>query len=125
MSLTKAVKWSAIYVLLTLVFTAVTALGTSMYLGVSVHVRAQYEFDTLFFFFLFLTGLFLVAVGTFIILRIGKFTFPEDMFITTERAHITLEAYRYSKVRTERRYGILLMLVGLTLILVSIIKLWI
>ena len=122
MSLTKAVKWFAIYVLLTLVFTAATALGAFIYLRVSV---ISYEFDTLFFFFLFLTGLFLVAVGTLIIFRIAKLTFPGDMYITIERAYITLEAYRYSKVQTRRRYGILLMLVGLTLVLVSITQLWI
>jgi hypothetical protein len=123
MSLIKAVKWFAIYVLLTLVFTAVTALGTFIYVRVSA---ISYEFNTMFFFFLFLTGLFIVACGAFIILRIAKLTFPEDMFRTTEGANVALlEAFRYSKVRTERRYGILLMLVGLTLILVSIIKLWI
>jgi hypothetical protein len=122
MSLIKAVKWFAIYVLLTLVFTAVAALGTFIFLHV---FPIRYEFDEVFFFFLFFTGLFLVVVGTFIIFRIAKHTFPSDMYITFQRAYITLDAFRYSKVRTEGRYGILLMLVGLTLILVWIIKVWI
>ena len=77
MSLIKAVKWSAIYVLLTLVFTAVTALGTFMYLGLSEHVRAHYEFDTLFFFFLFLVGITLVLLGVLIVIQAPRLTKPE------------------------------------------------
>lgn len=118
MSLIKAVKWFAIYILLTLVFTAITALGTFIYLGVSAHVRAHYEFDTLFFFFLFLTGFSCVAVGGVIIIRTHLLTFG--------RGPVTLDWILHGRhIRTKRKDGILVILVGLTLILVSITQLWI
>jgi len=127
MSLIKAVKWFAIYILLTLVFTAATALGTSMYLDVSEHVRANYEFDTLFFFFLFLMGAALVGIGAPIIFRVHTLTFQADewgsSYDTLRRTEDYLSRWRY--LRTERKYGVLLILVGLTLILVSITQLWI
>lgn len=72
MSLTKAVKRFAIYILLTLVFTAATALGTFIFVRVCAH---SYEFDTLFFFFLFLMGAALVVTGALIIIQAPKSAF--------------------------------------------------
>jgi hypothetical protein len=117
MSLTEAVKWFAIYILLTLVFTAITALGAFVYFGVSNHLRENYEFDTLFFFFLLLAGFFCVAVGVVIIIRTHLLTFgwvPASLDWILRGRHI----------KTKRKDGVLLILVGLTLILVAITQLW-
>ena len=126
MSLIKAVKWFAIYILLTVVFTGATALGPFMYLGVSEHVRAHYEFDTLYFFFLFLIGAALVVIGVLVILRVHTLTFEADEWGSCYGIPRRTEDYlsRWRHLRNERKYGILLILVGLTLILVSITQLW-
>jgi len=123
MSLIKAVKWFAIYVLLTLVFTAITALGVFIYVRVSV---ISYEFDTMFFLFLFLVGAALAVIGVLVIFRVHYLTFEEEWASNYDTLRQTEHYFsRRRKVRTERKDGILLILVGLTLILVSITKLWI
>ena len=123
MSLIKTVKWFAIYVLLTLVFTAITALGAFIYIRVSV---ISYEFDTMFFLFLFLMGAALAVFGVLIIFRVHYLTFETDEWGSGYDKLRRIEDYfsRRRKVRTERKDGILLILVGLTLILVSITQLW-
>lgn len=110
MSLMKAVKWFAICVLLTLGFVAATALATFLFVRVVMPYR--YGFGTLFFFFLFLAGMALVAMGVLNILQVPKLTLPED--------GCTLKAYQRSQFRTERKYGTLLILIGLTFIFVSL-----
>ena len=123
MSLIKAVKWFAIYVLLTLGFTAITALGAFVYVRVSV---ISHEFDTMFFFFLFLMGAALVVIGVLVILRVHTLTFEADEWGSCYGIPRRTEDYlsRWRHLRNERKYGILLILVGLTLILVSITQLW-
>jgi len=66
MSFNKAVKWFAIYVLLTLGFAAVTALTTFVFVAV---VPYRYEFSSLFFSFLFLAGIVLVLLGVLIVIQ--------------------------------------------------------
>ena len=123
MSLIKVVKWFAIYVLLTLVFTAITALGAFIYVRASV---ISYEFDTMFFLFLFLVGAALAVIGVLVIFRVHYLTFEEEWASNYDTLRQTEHYFsRRRKVRTERKDGILLILVGLTLILVSITKLWI
>jgi hypothetical protein len=123
MSLIKVVKWFAIYVLLTLVFTAITALGAFIYVRASV---ISYEFDTMFFFFLLLMGAALVVIGVLVILRVHTLTFEADEWGSCYGIPRRTEDYlsRWRHLRNERKYGILLILVGLTLILVSITQLW-
>ena len=123
MSLIKAVKWFAIYVLLTLGFTAITGLGAFIYVRVSA---ISYEFDTMFFFFLFLMGAALVVIGVLVILRVHTLTFEADEWGSCYGIPRRTEDYlsRWRHLRNERKYGILLILVGLTLILVSITQLW-
>ena len=115
MSLIKAVKWFAIYVLLTLGFAAATALATFIFVEV---VPYRYEFSTLFFSFLFLAGIALILVGVLIILRTAKLTLPEDIWLGFQR--VRRNAYERSQFLTERKNGILLILTGLTFILVSL-----
>ena len=113
----KAVKWFAIYVLLTLGFAAGTALATFVFVAV---VPYRHEFSTLFFSLLFLAGIALILVGVLIILRTAKLTLPEDIWLGFQR--VRRDAYQRSRFLTKRKYGILLMLIGLTFIIVSLTR---
>jgi len=118
MSLIKAVKWFAIYVLLTLVFTAITALGAFIYVRVSV---ISHEFNTMFFLFLFLMGAALAVIGGLVIFRVQYLTFEGEWASNYDILRRTGHYFsRRRKVRTERRYGILLIVVGLTFIIISL-----
>ena len=115
MSLIRAVKWFAIYVLLTLGFAAATALTTFVFVAI---VPYRYEFSTLFFSFLFLAGIALILVGVLMILGTAKLTLPEDIWLGFQR--VRRDAYQRSQFLTGKKFGILVMLIGLTFILVSL-----
>jgi len=117
MSLNKAVKWFAIYVLLTLGFAAATALATFVFVAV---VPYKHEISTLFFSFLLLAGIALILIGVLIILRTGKLTLPEDIWLGFQR--VRRDAYQRSQFLTKRKYGILFIFTGLTFILVVLSK---
>lgn len=105
----KAVKWLAIYVLLTLGFAAATALATFIYDRILLHTH-RHELGTLFFFFLFPAGIVLVLMGCLSVFHAPIAwiygDYPERKY--TE-AHLP-----------ETKFGILMILTGLTLILVSL-----
>jgi hypothetical protein len=65
MSFVKAAKWSMIYIILTLGFAAIAALGTFIFVGAP---PGDYEFEKGFFFSLFAIGVCLILVGILVIL---------------------------------------------------------
>ena len=109
MSFVKEAKWSVFYIILTLGFAAIAALGTSL---IVYEWREYYEFSTLFFLSLFPTGVGLILLGVLIILRVPKLVFTDDGWRSSERR------LRDQAVTAGRKEGILLILVGLTLFLV-------
>jgi len=108
MSFVKAAKWSVIYIILTLGFAAIAALGTFIWVGAT---PGDYEFEKGFFFSLFVTGVGLILVGVLIILRVPKVVI-EGAYLDGERR------LRDQAVTAEPKEGMLLILVGLTLFLV-------
>ena len=104
MSFVKAAKWSIVYIILTLGFAAIAALGTFIF----VSARSDdYEFGTLFFFSLFPTGISLILLGVVIILRVPKHAW-----------YVWPVRLREEAVTAERKEGILCILTGFTLFLV-------
>jgi hypothetical protein len=108
MSFVKAAKWSVIYIILTLGFAAIAALGTFIYVSAW---RDGYQFGTLFFFSLLPTGISLILLGILIILRVPKLVYTGWIWPPEKRS-------RDQAVTAERKEGMLLILVGLTLFLV-------
>jgi len=111
MPLIKAAKWAIKYFLLTLGFAGATALVAFWFV---VNNPYTYEFETLFFFFLFFAGILLVLIGALTIFKAPKGV----MYIWEVVNHRT----RMLEPPIERRNGIVLILVGLTFILVSLPK---
>ncbi len=108
MSFVKAAKWFAFYVILTLGFAAIAASGT--FIVVSDRWDGL-EFGTLFFLSLFATGVGVILLGVFIILRVPRLVFHGERWSPERRL-------RDRAVKAGRKEGILLILVGLTLFLV-------
>lgn len=108
MSFVKAAKWSVFYIILTLGFAAIAALGTSL---IVYEWREYYEFSTLFFLSLFPTGVGVILLGVLIILRVPRLVFYGERWSPERRL-------RDRAVTAGRKEGILLILVGLTLFLV-------
>jgi hypothetical protein len=108
MSFVKAAKWFAFYVILTLGFAAIAASGT--FIVVSDRWDGL-EFGTLFFFFLFATGISVIFLGILIVFRTPRLVFNGERWSPERR-------YRDIAVTAGRKEGILLILVGLTLFLV-------
>ena len=69
MPLIKAAKWAIKYFLLTLGFAGATALVAFWFV---VNNPYTYEFETLFFFFLFFAGILLVLIGALTIFQVPK-----------------------------------------------------
>lgn len=111
----KTIKWFATYILLTLGFAAATALATFVFVAV---VPYKHEDSTLFFSFLFLAGIALIIVGVLMILGTAKLTLPPDISLGFLR--VLRDAYLRSQFLAEKKFGILVMLIGLTFILVSL-----
>jgi hypothetical protein len=111
MSLIKAVKWLMIYFLLTLGFAGATALTAFKFVAIDPH---KYEFEAIFFFFLFFAGILLVLIGALTVFKVPKGVMS-DFEVVNYRT-------RMLEPPIERRNGIVLILVGLTFILVSLPK---
>jgi hypothetical protein len=111
MSLIKAVKWSITYFLLTLGFAGATALAAFMFVAIDPY---KYEFEAIFFFFLFFAGILLVLIGTLTIFQVPKGV----MYYNEVVNYLT----RMLEPPSERKNGIVLILIGLTFILVSLPK---
>ncbi len=108
MSFVKAAKWSVIYIILTLGFAAIAALGTFIWVGAT---PGDYEFEKGFFFSLFVIGVGLILLGILIVLRSPKILYATRIFWQKRRL-------RDQAVTAEEKEGMLLILVGLTLFLV-------
>jgi hypothetical protein len=117
MSLIKAVKWLIMYFLLTLGFAGATALAAFWVVANNPHT---YEFETLFFFFLFFAGILLVLIGALIIFKVPKGIMRYHSYSYTGDG--VNRQTRLLEPPSERRNGIVLILVGLTFILVSLPK---
>ena len=114
MSFVKAAKWSILYVILKLGFAAIAALATFIWVGAP---PGDYEFEKGFFFSLFVTGVGLILVGILVIIRSPKFlrSIQRGAWAPVEPPEIR---FREEAVTAERKEGILLIVVGLTLFLV-------
>ena len=115
MSLIKAVKWLVIYFLLTLGFAGATALTAFMFVAIDPH---KYEFEAIFFFFLFFAGILLVLIGALTIFKVPKGVMRTHSYTGDGVNYQT----RMLEPPSERRNGIVLILIGLTFIIVSLPK---